>query len=208
MDQPWLDSLERTLVARHGAPHVSRIHVGLRQVAERWRIADGGREDLAEFVTSTSIGNPEVLEDTRQALEYAIEMLDGHRSRSIREISRFQELDEGPGAARRRAARGVRPGPTSLEDLFKNRVAFVALLNFPLTTLEQRLAEGPPLVARAVGPGPPDRRFEHRVPAEVRAGDRSGCRGRASATSTATTSAWTACAAARSAAGLPRRPAR
>jgi hypothetical protein len=53
------------------------------------------------------------------------------------------------------------------EDLFAGKVAFVALLNFPLTTLEERLKEGPQWSRRAWAEARLTQRFSRRVPARV-----------------------------------------
>ena len=62
----------------------------------------------------------------------------------------------GRSRDRHRAARSTRSSrPTSpsahvADDWFANKLAFVALLNFPLTTLDQRVQEGPKWSAAAV----------------------------------------------------------
>src|SRR5204863_2493284 len=53
------------------------------------------------------------------------------------------------------------------DDLFQNKIAFVVLLNFPLTTLEQRLAEGDHWTRRQWAEARLAQRFSRRVPAQV-----------------------------------------
>ncbi len=53
------------------------------------------------------------------------------------------------------------------DDFFKNKLAFVVLLNFPLTTLEQKLTEGDKWSRRQWAETRLAQRFSKRVPAEV-----------------------------------------
>jgi hypothetical protein len=62
---------------------------------------------------------------------------------------------------------GYDPSAHVNEDFFRNKVAFVALLNFPLTTLEQRLTNGDKWTRREWAETRLAQRFATRVPAEV-----------------------------------------
>ena len=74
--------------------------------------------------------------------------------------------------------RGWDPTAHVVDDLFENKLAFVALLNFPLTTLEERTAQGP----RGRGASGPRRSspngFRQRVPARRSTAAPGGLRGR------------------------------
>jgi hypothetical protein len=54
-----------------------------------------------------------------------------------------------------------------IDDFFQNKLAFVVLLNFPLTTLDQRLSEGRNWTRRQWAEARLAQRFSKRVPAEV-----------------------------------------
>jgi hypothetical protein len=67
------------------------------------------------------------------------------------------------------------PGAHATEDLFRAKVGFVALLNFPLTTLAERMEQGPRYTRRQWAEARLTGRFNRRVPGEVRqAGARAG----------------------------------
>ena len=162
-----LGRIEGALVEKHGAAHADRIRQGLKQVAERWQARDGDSKALAAFAAEHFITDEKALHDTFEHLEYALEMLDGHALEIERELSRYQDLDMGEMRPVDALLAAYSPASHYSEDLFKNRVAFVALLNFPITTLEQRLGEGKSwprerwATARLAG------RFENRLPADV-----------------------------------------
>ncbi len=162
-----LAEIEAALIREHGPDQSERIRRGLKQVALRWRPDDGDAKVLAAFAQEHFLSDPAALDDTFRHLEYSLEMLDGHTLEIEREISRFQELDEGTVRPVDELLAAYSPSAHHSEDLFKNRIAFVVLLNFPVTTLEQRLTEGKSwsreqwAKARLAG------RFENRLPAEV-----------------------------------------
>ncbi len=166
-DDAVLARIERALIEKHGKASRDRIRLGLRQVNARWRKDDGDARALAELALEHFISDPAVLADTARRLERSLEMLDGHHYEIARELSRFQVLDEGPLRPIDSLLAAFSPTAHVSEDLFKSRIAFVALLNFPLTSLEQRLGEGRRwsraqwALARLTG------RFDHRLPAEV-----------------------------------------
>jgi hypothetical protein len=167
VDEAALGRIGDALVAKFGAAEDERLRRGLAQVGARWWPEDGDATALQAFAEQHYLADPQALEDTAKHLEYAMEMLVGHLLEADREISRFQDLDQDPMRPVDELLAAVGPASHLLEDLFKKRVAFVALLNFPLTTLEQRLADGPSwsreqwALARLTGS------FEFRVPASV-----------------------------------------
>ncbi len=57
--------------------------------------------------------------------------------------------------------------PTSPTDFFANKLAFIVLLNFPLTTLEERLSKGAQWSRRQWAEVRLAQRFSKRIPAEV-----------------------------------------
>jgi hypothetical protein len=167
MDAKTLERLERALVAKHGAAHKDRIHRGLAQVADRWRAEDGTEKELAAFAAEHFITDQKALQETARHLEYALEMLDGHANEVSRELARFQILDQGPVRAVDGLLAAMSPAAHITDDLFKSKVAFVALLNFPITTLEQRLGDGRRWSRAEWALARLAERFEHRMPAAI-----------------------------------------
>ena len=159
--------LERALIAKHGQAQSDRIRQGLDQVLARWTPEDGDAEALKRFVTQHFLSDEAALEQTFQHLQYAQEMLDGHANETGRELSRFQILDQGPLQPVDALLSSYSPSAHILEDLFKTKVAFVVLLNFPLSTLEQRLNKGPGWSRKQWAQARLTALFEHRVPPPI-----------------------------------------
>ena len=161
------NQLLKTLVAKHGPKQQQRIQRGLQQVLARWRAEDGDGNTLLRFVVKHFISNEEALSATFAHLQYSMEMLDGHHNEIDREISRYQSLDGGPVRPVDGLLAAYSPGAHVLEDMFRSKIAFVVLLNFPLTTLQQRLGDGKKWSRRQWAEARLAARFEHRIPADV-----------------------------------------
>lgn len=135
--------LEVELVARYGETQRPRLQRGLRQVAAFWRAEDGDRMDFEDFVRTNFAGDPAVLDAMLQRFEENLEQLTGHLHEINRVFRNPVDLDRGPIFSFDDAFAGYDPSAHVLEDFFKNKLAFTVLLNFPLTTLEERLTDGP-----------------------------------------------------------------
>jgi hypothetical protein len=158
-----LDALKAELAPKLGA-QAPRLERGLKQVASLWRPEDG---DLAAFALQHFIADPASLEATQDRLEAALEQVDGHFNEMGRELRRCTDTDTGPLLPVDPLLAGIDLGSHAVEDLFHAKVGFVALLNFPLTTLQERLRDGPGYSRREWARVRLAQRFARRVPAEV-----------------------------------------
>ena len=159
-----LTALEQELVAKHGEPQRPRIKQGLAQVAALWRSEDG---DLGEFARAQFQDDPAALQATFGRLEAALEQLDGHYNEITRELRRPSDVDTGPQWPVDALLSSMDAAAHALEDLFASKVAFVALLNFPQTSLEQRLGEGSRWTREQWAAARLTGRFVRRVPGPV-----------------------------------------
>ncbi len=162
-----LPSIEVELVALHGEEQRPRIRRGLRQVAGLWRAADGDTDEFRAFATTHFAGDPGTLDAIFERYEYLMERLDGHMNKLVQEFRRHSDLDHGPILPFDVLFAGFNPAAHVGEDMFSNGLAFVVLLNFPLTTLEERLAGGADWSRRQWAEVRLAQRFGRRVPAEV-----------------------------------------
>ena len=135
-------ALER-VVALHDAGQADRIRRGVEQAALRWWPEDGGAEDFAAFCAANFLADPEALAATFGRLEKVLEQVDGHLHEVRRELTWPIDVDTGPVGTADRLLANLDLQAHVDEDLFRTKVAFLALLNFPVHTLTERLAEGP-----------------------------------------------------------------
>jgi hypothetical protein len=168
---PWMQDsstrLEQELVEKHGEVQRPRLQRGLRQVAGFWRAEDGDAAVFEAFVRTHFAGDQASLDSTFERFERLLEQMDGHLNEIGRELRAQSELDLGPTLPVDEIFAAYSPSAHLNDDFFENKLAFVVLLNFPLTTLEQRLAEGAGWSRRQWAEARLAQRFSKRVPADV-----------------------------------------
>jgi len=159
-----MQQLKAELVAKFGPGHKARIERGVDQVAALWRQSDG---DLAEFCRTQFITDDQTLDATFKRFEGAIEQLGGHFNEMVRYLKQATDLDLGTLLPLDPLLAGFDPSAHLSEDLFQNKIAFVALLNYPLVPLQTKLAEAESYNRRKWAELRLTDRFDSRIPAEV-----------------------------------------
>jgi len=160
----------RALHAKHdaaGADEAARIDRGVAQVLRYWSAADGDPAQLRAFLESEFIPRGDLYDQTFDRLEFALERVGGYLTSMERDLRRGVDLDIGPILPVDHILAAYSPRAHVAEDLFDNRLAFVALLNFPLTTLDERLSGGASWSRRQWAETRLAQRFSSRVPAPV-----------------------------------------
>jgi hypothetical protein len=162
--------MERELVAKYGESQGARAQRGLQQMSEFWRAEDGDGATFEEFVSSNFAGDSAALDTMFNRLESLLEQLGGHMHEINREFRQQSDLDLGPVLPFDEIIGGYDPSAHVLDDFFQNKLAFVVLLNFPLTTLDQRLKDGPSWSRRQWAEARLAQGFSKRIPADVNLG--------------------------------------
>jgi len=160
--------LQGELLAKYGDAQRPRISTGLHQVVEFWRPEEDGDITVFEgFVRSNFAGDQPSIDTLFHRFQRLLEQLDGHMHEITREFRNQQDLDLGPVRSYDEVFGGYDPAAHVLDDFFQNKLAFTVLLNFPLTTLEERINEGPKWTRRQWAETRLAQRFAKRVPADV-----------------------------------------
>ncbi len=171
MAPPWMKSaaakLESELIAKFGESQRSRAQRGLKQVSDFWRASDGNQAEFEEFVGRNFAGDQAALDTMFGRFESLLEQAFGHMSEISREFRQQEDLDAGPVQGYDEIFAGYDPSAHLTDDFFDNKLAFVVLLNFPLTTLNERLAEGDKWTRRQWAETRLAEYFSKRIPAEV-----------------------------------------
>jgi hypothetical protein len=162
-----LSRAESALVSKYGEAQRERARKGVKQVAEFWRDEDGDAKAYEQFVAENFAGDQKALDTMFARFESLLEQLDGHMQEIAREFRTQSDLDRGPIEGYDDVFSGYDPSAHVSDDLFQNKLAFVVLLNFPLTTLEERLTQGPNWTRRQWAEARLAQRFSKRIPAEV-----------------------------------------
>jgi len=161
------DKLEAELSARYGDSQRSRIRLGLKQVSGFWRDSDGNQQAFEEFIKSSFAGDQASLDTMFGRFERLLEQALGHMTEISREFRQQADLDAGPVEFYDEIFGGYDPSAHLIDDFFDNQLAFVALLNFPLTTLDERLADGDKWSRRQWAETRLAEFFSKRIPAKV-----------------------------------------
>jgi len=159
--------LEAELSAKYGEGQRARIRRGLAQAAEFWRPSDGDAKAFEEVARTQFAGDPKTLEALFSRMEFALESYDGHLNEIARDFRKQSDLDLGPIYPFDEILAGYDPSAHFVEDCFQNRLAFAVLLNFPVTTLADRLREGETWSRTQWAEARLSERFAKRIPADV-----------------------------------------
>lgn len=130
------------LIAKHGQQHADRIRRGVEQVAQRWWAEDGDAGAFSAFCESSFIADPAELEAAFARMERVFEQVDGHLHEVRRELTTPLDLDTGDISSVDQLLSSLDLSAHVNDDLFRTKVAFLALLNFPVHTLQERLEQG------------------------------------------------------------------
>lgn len=131
------------LVKKFGEPARDRAERGVKQVAAYWRAEDGDAAAMRSFVEEGFVADPRLRDALLKRFSAAIEQIDGHLLEIGRALRSWSELELGPQMEVDQMFAGLDAGAHLSEDMFASRLAFVALLNFPLPDLEEMTAQGP-----------------------------------------------------------------
>jgi len=128
---------KQALLAKHGEAHRARIEQGVDQVATLWRAGDG---DLVAFCVEQFTVGP-ARDELFRRLESSLEQIRGHVLELGRTMRWHTDVDTGPMQPVDSLLASYDPGAHVIDDLFTSKVAFAALLNFPLTKLDDRIRD-------------------------------------------------------------------
>ena len=130
------------LVARFGEPSRQRIEAGVERVQSRWTEEDGDEDALRSFCLSHFVEEGDRLQALIRRLETAVEQIAGHlyeMHRTLRRwsdlrVERMEEVDD--------ILATFDPAPDLSDQFYRQKLAFVALLNLDRPTLDCMIEQG------------------------------------------------------------------
>jgi len=164
---PQQTKLEQELVAKYGEAQKPRVVRGIQQISQFWRPEDGDAAAFEDFVKSNFAGDEKTLDALFDRSQFLFESLDGHMNEINRDWRRQGDLDIGPMYPFDEITFAYDVSAHVNDDLFANKLAFVVLLNFPVTSLQERLAQGHSWSRRQWAEANLALRFSKRIPAEA-----------------------------------------
>jgi len=145
----------------------SRITSCVRQAAALWDTRrDGSAAGFKRFCFDHFLTGPE-LDGLLAVFENKLEQVYGHSTALLLKLRREVDEDTGPLGTADRMFAAYSPAAHVTEDMFQVKLAFLALLNFPVRSLETCLEEGPSWSREEWARTRLAQSFSHRVPAEI-----------------------------------------
>ena len=161
-----ITAAKAALVAKHGEASRARIERGVGQVASLWRAEDG---DLPAFVAAQFVADGKAIDALFDRLEAQLEQVDGHVLELGRSLRWDIDVDTGPQLPVDSLLGSIDPATHVVDDMFASKAAFAVVLNFPLTTLDDRLRDGATYTRRQWAEIRLTGRFDTRIPGAVAA---------------------------------------
>jgi hypothetical protein len=157
---------KQALLAKYPA-RKAEIERGVDQVAKLWRKSDG---DLSEFCVAQLAPDAAARDALFARLESMMEQIDGHVLELDRTAKWGSEVENGkPPLPIDGVLATYDSGAHVREDLFQTKVGFAILLNFPLTSLADRLRDGAKYDRRTWAEVRLTRRVDRRIPGNLAA---------------------------------------
>ncbi|MEY3025501.1 MAG: hypothetical protein RLZZ238_398 [Planctomycetota bacterium] len=155
------------LVAKHGEGQRAAIEAGVARVADRWSEQDGDAAAFEGFCTGQFVSDPAERTRLLARLEKALEQINGHLYEMRRTLRRHHDLrgDEFPGVDDILAQ--FDPSPDLSEQLYRQKIAHLCLLNFARPTLDTMLKDGPTWNDAGWASARVAQHFGPRIPAEL-----------------------------------------
>lgn len=167
VDKEIADKTVERLTTKHGEQNHVRIRRGVDQVAALWRAEDGTSEQFTQFCLDQFINDQMMLKQTLSRFEANLESIAGHNLEIRRDLSSAMQLDVGPMLAVDYLFAEYDPYAHISDDFFRTKIAFVALLNFPVYSLGEKLQLGNKWDRDDWAKARLADRFTVRVPAEI-----------------------------------------
>ena len=150
-----------------GEASAFRIERGVQQVADLWRETDGTEDAFAQFCHSSFMADTAQLSTLFATLERNFEVLGGYYNKMDLKLKEPLQL-EGPDITPVDMLFGSYDASAHLtDDLYANKIAFLAALNFPFYSLEEKTAAGDEWSRKEWAYARMGDRFISRVPAAV-----------------------------------------
>lgn len=119
----------------------NRINTCVKQLAQFWNKEDGNEKEFEKFCLE-NFTTGENLKKLLEKFENKYEKISGHFTALLLELRHELDEDTGPMDNADKLFSSFNPATHLNEDLFKTKIAFLALLNFEAEKLEEKLKNG------------------------------------------------------------------
>ncbi len=139
--QGVIDSTIAALIKDKGEKEAPRIRKGVQQVASKWLEEDGTKEIFTLFCRDQFMSEKDANEYLKRA-DYNFESINGNFQEMYLRVNEPLEVEKGLIMPADYLFSTVAPWAHITDDFFQSKVAFAILLNYPLSTLEEKMTLG------------------------------------------------------------------
>ncbi len=165
--QITIDKVINDLTEKYPNLDKNRIQKGVAQTAALWRSTDGDEASFVDFCMEKFIADPQKLDELFASLEYYLEQIGGNLNALSLALKEKMHLDKGEVTDLDLIFGGFDASAHLTEDLFANKVAFLARLNFPFYSLGEKEKLGENWSRKEWAYSRMGDLFTSRVPAEI-----------------------------------------
>lgn len=142
IDEIFAENVSKSIIGDEGEASRFRVERGVAQVAGLWRKEDGTPEDFKTFCKTGFIADETQLDTLFGKLQRNLEIISGYFHKIDLQLKEPVQLTGSEITAVDELFGGYDISSHVDEDLFANKIAFVAALNFPYYSLEEKTKHG------------------------------------------------------------------
>lgn len=165
------EAIINQMVERFGTTYKSKITTGVKQVAKLWEEKDGSPDEMADFCIHNFITDEKAKALCFQKVSYNFEQLSGLLVEMDRTMTWGMQIDDGPITSVDPLFSQFSLFPYVNSTLFDTKVAFWALLNYPIYSTEECAQKGKDWTSGKWAEVRLAQDFQSRIPAKVAEGN-------------------------------------
>ena len=133
-----IDSTVEDILASPDAKYIDMVERGVNSAARYWTAADGTEEEFRAFCVENYVGDSAMRHKLFMRLDHNIESFRGHNDMVYVDYMYPQHVVGDTLLNIDNMFAAYDPTSHFVDDMFETKIAFVALLNFPIYTLEEK----------------------------------------------------------------------
>lgn len=167
ISEKTMESVINALVKEHGESNKFRIERGVKQTASFWKAEDGSEQEFEKFCAENFIADSVRLDRFFTKISTNYESIFGHFDKLYVDLNRQLHLEQGEIEPIDLLFGAFDTYAHLTDDMFKNKIAFHILLNFPHYSLDEKHELGAKWTRMEWAYARMGDIFSARVPAEV-----------------------------------------
>lgn len=132
------ENIIKTLIEKYGTEHKIIIEKGVKQAASLWTEADGDEKAFSEFCTTYYAKPGDEKKALFERLSTNFEILLGHFNKVNLDLKVPIQIDEGEILPIDEIFGAYESSAHFNDDFYKNKIAFIVVLNFPFYSLKEK----------------------------------------------------------------------